>query len=237
MPVVPRPFVRLNYAMTADGKISAADGSFSAFGSRRDRDRMDALRAEADLVLIGAGTLRVEDPPLRVADAARRRQRVEGGRSEQPRRGVLSASLDLPPAGRFFAPAADRPFILTVDAPPAARADRLAERVELIRAGRDQVDLPRALSLLQERGIRQLLLEGGGAANAAFLAAGLVDEIFLTLCPLVAGGVTATTPVGGAGFVPGRMPRLRLVQSEPCGDEIFCRYEVLPAAGPAPMET
>jgi len=222
----PRPFVLLHYALSADGKIATADRGWAALGSRRDRDHVDALRAAADAVLIGAGTVRAEDPPIRIASAERRAARRAAGQPEHPLRIVLSASLDLPEGGRFLAASAARPLVLTTEDAPAARRAALAPGAEILAAGRGRVDLTLALAQLSGRGVGRLVVEGGGEVNAAFLEAGLVDEVHLTLCPLLLGGRLAPTPAGGTGFAGPDAPRLRLLSSETIGDEIVCRYAV-----------
>ena len=221
-----RPFVLLHYALSADGKIATADRGWAALGSRRDRDHVDALRAAADAVLIGAGTVRSEDPPMRIASPERRAARRAAGRPEDPLRIVLSASLDLPLGGRFLAAGSARPLILTTTEAPTARRAALAPVADFLDAGRGRVDLAAALATLARRGIERLVVEGGGEVNAAFLEAGVVDEVHLTLCPLLLGGRLAPTPAGGEGFTGPDAPRLRLLSCEAIDDEIVCRYAV-----------
>ena len=210
--------------MSADGKIATSDRAFAAIASRLDRDRLDAMRAESDAVLIGAGTLRAEDPPLQVRDPARRRARRDRGLDELLTVVVLTRSCRLPATSRFFRdPARERVVLTTED---AARADEISRRgqVTVLRHGHRSVDLARGLADLKERNIHRLLLEGGGAVNAAFAAGDLIDELRLTLCPLLVGGATAPTPVDGQGFPPDRFPRMRLESVERSGDELFLRY-------------
>jgi 5-amino-6-(5-phosphoribosylamino)uracil reductase len=185
---------------------------------------MDLLRAEADAVLIGAGTLRAENPPLQVRDPARRRDRREKGRDELLTVIILTASCDLPDRARVFdEPARERLVLSTVDAPKALSAG-LVDRVETLRFGQGQVDLAAALSALRERGIERLLVEGGGGVNASFLAADLIDELAVTLCPVILGGADAPTPVEGTGFDRETLRRARLESVEQEGGELFLRY-------------
>jgi riboflavin-specific deaminase-like protein len=209
--------------MSADGKIATADRSHAAISSRLDRDRLDAMRSESDAVLIGAATLRAEDPPLQVRDPARRRARRDRGLDELLTVVVLTRSCRLPATSRFFRdPAKERVVLTTED---AVRADEVARRgVTLLRHGHRSVDLAGGLAVLKERGVDRLLLEGGGAANAAFAAGDLIDELRLTLCPLLVGGAVAPTPLDGEGFPADRFPRMRLESVERNGDELFLRY-------------
>jgi riboflavin-specific deaminase-like protein len=210
--------------MSVDGKIATADGRFASFSSRLDRDRMDVLRAESDAVLIGAGTLRAEDPPLQVRDPARRRDRREQGRDELLTVIILTASCDLPAKARVFEEPARERLVLTTEDAPRALAAGLAGRVETLRFGRGSVDLRAALSELRSRGIERLLVEGGGGVNASFLSEDLIDELAVTLCPVILGGREAPTPVEGAGFDRQSLRRARLESVEQEGGELFLRY-------------
>src|SRR5437867_4411820 len=156
------PFVLLNAAVSIDGKLAAASRRRVRFGSERDRARMDRLRASCDAILIGAGTLRAEDPPLQVRSPALVRQRVREGRPPHLIEIVLSRSLALPMAGRFFA---DRQVPRLVVAPSSAPRRLLAQvrkRCEVLLVGGREVDAARLLDRLRGRGVRRLLVEGGG---------------------------------------------------------------------------
>lgn len=219
-----RPYVLANVAMSADGKIATADGAFASFTSRLDRDRVDQLRAGVDAVLIGAGTLRAEDPPLQIRDPARRRARREAGCDELLSLAILSASCQLPVQARVFAEPALERYLLTTEDAPRPLLPGLAERATVLRHGRGRVDLRTALADLRSRGIKRLLVEGGGEVNATFLAEDLLDELYLTLCPVIVGGTAAPTPVGGEGFARDTLRRARLDSVERRGGELFLRY-------------
>jgi len=232
-----RPRVIASLAVSADGKIDSVAREGGRFSSRLDRDRLDALRAEADALIVGAATVRAEDPPLRVRDPARRHRRLAEGRPEQLVVVVVTRSGRVPPAARFLRePAAARWLAV----PDDLGAERLAPlrsvlaegRLELVRCGHGGVEPALLLARLCERGCRTILIEGGGELLAAFLDRDLVDELRLTLCPTLLGGRAAPGLVGGEGWTLARRPRLRLVQFERVGDELFLRYEVEgPGAG------
>lgn len=229
---VNRPEVILNYACTADGKISLADRSWHGFGSHRDKDRMDRLRSLVDVVLIGAETLRREDPDLRIVDAARRQARIERGQPENPRPAILSRSLKLPQQPRMLSHFAEKPWLITATADKKTE-NKLSKSFDVLATGGQEVDLQAAMSRLWEEGVVRLLVEGGGATNALFVESGMVDEIYMTICPVLAGGVQAPTPVDGKGLNAGTLSRLRLMETYQGGDEVFCRYQVMPAAAKA----
>jgi riboflavin biosynthesis pyrimidine reductase len=176
-----RPFVYLNMVSTADGR-GTLEGGTSALGSDADTLLLTELRALADAVLIGTGTLRSEGYARLVGNPERVARRVAAGRAPTPTAVLLSRTLDLPwDAGLFQAP--DQPVLVYTGArgePPAVRAP-----VELVRL--DTTTPAAALTDLRGRGIRALLCEGGPTLNRALLAEGQVDELFLTVSPLLAG--------------------------------------------------
>jgi riboflavin-specific deaminase-like protein len=187
-----RPYVMLNMVSTVDGHATLA-GRSRLLSSRADRELFHGLRLAVDAVIAGAGTVRVERYGRIVPDESRRRLRIARGRSEEPVACIVSERLDLPPDIPLLADPAARVAILT---PSTASLPECAAEVHYIRAERDGLlDLPAALATLRERfAVHTLLCEGGPHLNAQLLAAGLVDELFLSLAPLLAGGDFAGNP-------------------------------------------
>jgi riboflavin-specific deaminase-like protein len=212
-----RPRVLLNMACTTDGRATVG-GRSGPIGNRADRELFHALRGGVDAVLVGAGTVRVERYRRLVRDEAHRQLRRARGLAEEPLACIVSASLSLPPDLPLLADRAARVAILTPSPDRELRAS--AAPVEYVRAGRDGLlDLPVALAELHTRlGVRTLLCEGGPHLNGQLLAAGLVDELFLSLAPKLAGGGTAEpgdAPAGGTARGAAAKP-LRIV----CGPEL-----------------
>ena len=229
-----RPFVTMNVAESADGKIAPVDGGKVNFGSVEDRVQMEALRAEADGVLIGGGTLLTEDPPLLIRDPSVRERRRDRRRGRHIRSNITVCS-SLPShlaSMSFFLNPETEKLVFTTERTPRALIDAAAglakvEIVPLDPSGR--VDLVEVVRRLVPLGVRHLLLEGGGELNFSMLRAGLVDEVYLTVCPFLFGGRTAPTPLDGEGFPRDRVRKLAL-KSHRLGTrgEVFLRYDVLP---------
>jgi 2,5-diamino-6-(ribosylamino)-4(3H)-pyrimidinone 5'-phosphate reductase len=223
-----RPFVYINMAMTADGKITSAKREYPRLTSDLDRLTMDRLRAEADVLVVGAGTLRADDPPLRVRDPAMRAYRESLGKPAGLIRVAVTASGDIDPASRFFEDeqGCER-IVATVDNADATRLAAIDERAELWRLGQDRVDVGALLERLEQRGAKRVLVEGGGELNWCFASNDLVDELYLTLAPTLLGGREAPTLLEGEGLPMKLQKRLRLLDLRREDDEIYCRYEVL----------
>jgi riboflavin-specific deaminase-like protein len=189
--VAGRPYVMLNMVSSADGRVTVG-GRSGSLGNRADRELFHALRSSVDAVMAGAGTVRAERYGRIIAQEPRRRLRRERGLSEEPLACVVSAGLSLPPDIPLLAEPAARVVIVTSS---QASLPHCAAHVEYVRAQRDgMLDLPAAMAELYDRhGVNTLLCEGGPHLNSALLGAGLVDELFLSLAPKLAGG----DPAGG----------------------------------------
>ena len=189
-PVDPHaPLVRLNMVMAADGAVVDRAGRAGGLGGPADRAVFRSLRALADAVLVGAGTIRVEGygPHRLPPELAARRRR--DGRATPAAIVVVSRSLDLDYRSRLFTQAATPTVVLTCAAAPAERRARAQAAARVLVAGRERVDLAAGLRLLRdELGLAAIVCEGGPRLNTALLRAGCVDELCLTLAPSLAGG-------------------------------------------------
>ena len=210
-----------NTAVSLDGRINTRERRFTFFGSARDHARMSRLRAEADAVLVGGATFRNWPHPALPDEADRPRLK------SRPWNIVVSRSLDVPLAPSFCAEPAIRPLFVTRAA--AVGADFPAE-VEAW-SGAGDVPVPWILERLAARGVERLLIEAGGDLLFQFLAADALDEMHVTLCPIVVGG-DAPSLADGAGFDRDGVRRLQLVGSEVEGDEVFLHYRNLRGATP-----
>lgn len=204
-----------NTAVSLDGRINTRGGGFPVLGTARDHARMSRLRSEADAVLVGGATFRNWPHPA-LPDGEDRARLGE----RRPWTVVVSRTMNVPVTPQFLAEPAFRPLFLTRR---AAIPDGFPAEVE----GYDgeHLPVPWMLEQLRARGVERLLVEAGGDLLFQFLAADAIDEMNVTLCPLVIGGDTPSL-ADGAGFALGDVRRLTLLSSEVEGDEIFLRYAV-----------
>ena len=177
----PRPYVLLSCATSADGYLDDARPERLILSGPADLDRVDEVRAGCDAILVGARTVRKDNPRLLIRDPRRSARRAARGQPPHPTRVTLTATGHLDPRARFFAPGALRLVYCATPALTAARA-RLGDSAVLIDAG-DPRSLDFMLSDLAERGVARLLVEGGARVLGDFLAAGLADELNLAVAP------------------------------------------------------
>lgn len=183
-----QPWTAISMVSSVDGAVSI-DGTSGALGGDGDLAAFRALRGAADVVLVGIGTVRAEDyGPVRIRPSAAAGRRARG-QAERPPIAVVTRSLDLGPSRRLFEGDGPPPIMVTtVDAPAGARARLEALGAEVVAVGEGSVDLQGALEVLRERCGPRVLVEGGPRLNAGLLQLGLVDEVFLTVAPTIAGG-------------------------------------------------
>ena len=216
-----RPRLIVNMIETADGR-GALDGRTVSLGNWADRELFHALRAEADAVLVGAGTLREERYGRVIRDPAVRERRRESGRSPEPLAVVVSASLRLPPELPLLAEPEAHVVVMTNS---DGELPSPAATVEYVRTPGDRLDLTAALAELRSRfGVELVLCEGGPRLNADLLLAGLVDELFLSISPQLAGGTDALRIVYGPELSP--PVGLHLVSVLESESHLFLRYAV-----------
>lgn len=196
------PFVLVNMAMTADGKIATANRAVSSFASARDHKHLLALRATADAVMAGART--VDSAPINLGPgpAKFRQERLKRGLGEYNLRVIVSRSGSINPQAEVFRHRFSPIIILTTRRVSAGRLRQLHRLADVVKiCGRKEINFHAALRWLRKQFyVKRLLCEGGGELNDALFRAGLVDELHLTICPKLFGGRLAPTIVDGRGF-------------------------------------
>jgi len=218
-PLAERPRVLTNFALTLDGRATI-DGVSGPIGSPRDTELLVGLRTRVDAVMIGAGTMRAECYGRVLGDPAKRERREREGLPHDPLMVIVSGRLDLPWEAPLFTAGWGRVLIFTNsdEAPP-----QTATPVRVVRHEGGTVDLTAALAYMRtERGVRSVLCEGGAHLHAQLLQAELVDELFVTHAPKLAGGE-------GPGLVAGlpeseRTLEMISVATEPETGELYVRY-------------
>lgn len=219
-----RPHVEVILATSADGRIADAMRSPTRLGSNHDLLHLYRRLQEADAVLYGAATLRTIGYGMLIRDHDIVAGRVRTQRPQQPIQIVVSHLCKFPTSLPFFAERGAPHWLLTSNSghPAADGFDRV-----ICHVGRDgKIDWHEALRTLAESGIRSLVVAGGGEVVSALLNCGLVDDLRLTICPLVIGGVGAPTPVDGLPKPIGEAVALELVSAEQIGHEMYLWYRV-----------
>jgi riboflavin-specific deaminase-like protein len=221
--------------MSVDGCLDAPGPQRLVLSGHTDLDRVDAERSEADAIMVGAGTIRRDNPRLVIRSAGRRASRVGRGLPENPARVTLTASGDLDPGARFFASTGGAgPVVYCAAAEAPKLEDRLNELAPVI-AVPPPMELGAILADLSRRGVHRLLVEGGARLGREFLAGGLVDELALTVAPFFVGAAAAPRFAGPAVYPhdPGRP--MHLAEVRQLDDVVLLRY-LLGGDGPAARE-
>jgi 5-amino-6-(5-phosphoribosylamino)uracil reductase len=240
---MPHPYVLLSAAVSLDGHLDDTGPDRLRLSGPEDFDRVDEVRASADAILVGAGTVRADNPRLLVYSAARRAARVAAGLPEFPLKVVVSGSGDLDPAAAIWHTGGEKTVYTTDDgakrllgdpapepgpatepapSPGTSRAFAGPVAADVVPLG-DTVDWQRLLTHLHDvRGVRRLMVEGGGLVHTQLLRQGLADELQLALGPLLVGDPDAPALFGPGAYQRGR---LRLVETRQVGDVVLARYE------------
>ncbi|MGB9125498.1 MAG: 2,5-diamino-6-(ribosylamino)-4(3H)-pyrimidinone 5'-phosphate reductase [Nitrosotalea sp.] len=208
-----RPYVIVSAAISIDGKLATRTRR-SNLSSKKDLIRVHELRNTVDAILVGRNTISIDDPLLTV-------RYVKG---KNPIRIILDSMGSISPKSRVIKTAKKIQTILVVSENAPVTVERfIAKGVEVIRCGKNKIDLKKLLEILGKKGIKRILVEGGGTTNWYFFKERLVDEISLTVTPFVLGGSTAISLVEGDGF--GEIPdSFKLKKIEKIQNEIVLHY-------------
>jgi 2,5-diamino-6-(ribosylamino)-4(3H)-pyrimidinone 5'-phosphate reductase len=196
-----RPFVFLCTGMSLDGKISNHKKECSPISSDDNRDMLYDARIEADVIMIGGNTLRLDDSGLTIKGEERQKMRAEAGKSAAPIKVVIiSDANDIETTGDFFNKGSGEKIVFTTTKTSAEKIIELKEKASVHVLGVEKVDLEKAMEFLYEEGVRSVLVEGGGELIFSLLEKDLVDEVRLKIGNIIIGGRNTATFVDGEGF-------------------------------------
>ena len=220
---MPRPYVLVSVATSIDGYLDDMSETRLLLSNTEDFDRVDAVRASTDAILVGANTVRRDNPALLVRSLERQQQRIQRGLTRHPVKVTLTGRGDLDAAARFFSCGDSNKLVYTCDSVVRALREALRDVATVVAAG-EPIDLGAMLDDLGERKIKHLMVEGGGTVVSQFLGAGLVNEIHLVIAPFFVGDTSAPR-----FRHTGRLPHdaehpMTLAETRQIGDVVLLRY-------------
>jgi riboflavin-specific deaminase-like protein len=217
-----RPYVLLSAAVSLDGYLDDTSPQRLLLSNAEDFDRIDEVRAGVDAILVGATTLRRDNPRLLVYSQRRRADRLARGLPEYPLKVAVTGTGDLDADLNFWHHGGEK-LAFTVDSALEKLRTRLAGLADVVSTG-PAFDWGLALDELARRGVRRLLVEGGGTVHTQLMAAGLADELHLAIAPLLVGQVDAPQFLRPAAYPGGPTARMRLLEARAVGDVVLLRY-------------
>jgi 5-amino-6-(5-phosphoribosylamino)uracil reductase len=231
--VAERPYTLLSCGMSLDGYLDDAGPDRLLLSNDADFDRVDEVRATCDAILVGASTIRADNPRLLVRSAGRRAEREARGLPASPIKVTLTSRGALDPAAQFFT-AGDVEKLVYCATPALAETRARLGAVATVADGGDPVDVAVVGADLARRGVRRLMVEGGGTMHTQFLTSGLVDELQLVVAPFFVGDSRAPRFVGDGKFPWGPSQRADLVSVRQIGDVVLLRYALSERFGALP---
>ena len=212
-----RPHVIFSAAITLDGKLATRTGD-SKLSSKADKIRVHKLRSKVDAILVGKNTAKIDDPLLSVRNI----------KKKNPARIILDSNATIRTSSRILKTCSKIPTIIAVSKMAQKKnLQRLAKfPVQIVVCGNNTVNIKKLLRILKKKGIKNILVEGGGTTNWAFVKENLVDEAVITITPYLVGGIDATTLVDGDGFSTiTKSIRLKLKNVKKMKNEVVLHYQ------------
>ena len=218
-----RPYVLLSCSMSIDGYLDGATDERLLLSNEADFDRVDAVRASCDAILVGATTIRTDNPRLLVRSEARRGERAARGLPESPVKVTVTRRAELDARADFFKVGNTEKIVYCASPWVSDARDRLGPVATVVDAG-DNVEMRSLTTDLAGRGVDRLMVEGGGTVHTQFLTEDIVDELHLTVAPLFIGDSGATRFVRDGSFPWNPSRRAELVDVQKLGDVVLLRY-------------
>jgi 5-amino-6-(5-phosphoribosylamino)uracil reductase len=229
-----RPYTVLSCAISLDGYLDDATGQRLVLSSPADLDRVDALRADSDAVLVGAGTVRADNPRLLVRSPSRRARRVATGRTPTPDKVTVTRDGQLDPTAAFFTAGNGRKLVYCPSPSAARTRDLLGAVATVVDVGPVPVMMCAVAEDLAARGVRRLLVEGGQAVHTQFLRSQIADELHVVVAPLFVGDSRAPRVVRDGPLPWNRDRRAELADVRRLGDVVLLRYALSERFGQHP---
>ena len=230
--MVERPYTLLSCGMSIDGYVDDASAGRLLLSNDADFDRVDAVRAGCDAILVGAATVRQDNPRLLVRSPARQQERLARGERATPLKVTVTGSCELDPGARFFT-LGDVDKLVYCASGALEHARRRLGGVATVVDGGEPVDLRHVSADLYARGVRRLMVEGGGTVHTQFLTEALVDELQLVVAPFFVGDSRAPRFVGDGAFPWTTEHRAELAEVRQIGDVVLLRYRLSDRFDPA----
>ncbi len=218
-----RPYTLLSCGMSIDGYLDNASVTRLSLSNDADFDRVDAVRASCDAILVGAATVRNDNPRLVVRSGARREQRLARGLRPSPMKVTVTQRACLDPRSAFFSAGEVEKLVYCASSSVREARDRLGS-VATVLDGGQPVDMHRLSEDLASRGVMRLMVEGGGTVHTQFLTAGLADELHLVVAPFFVGDSRARRFVSDGCFPWNSQRRATLAEVRQIGDVVLLRY-------------
>lgn len=213
-----KPYIHLNSAMTADGKIATKDSTLKISG-HDDMIRVHNLRKKYDAIMVGINTILIDNPRLSI-------HKIDSKKEDNPTRIVIDSSARTPLDSRVLNDDADT-IIITSDKAEKEDIERLSKKALVFSVGDDKVNLTEAMDKLYEMGIASILLEGGATLNYSMLEERLVDKISVCIGSKILGGKDSVTLVDGKGFDKEECVKLEIEDYYQLDNDIVIEYNVL----------
>lgn len=222
-----KPFIFINSAMSLDGKLSTYERKQVKISNKQDLERVDALRAGADAIMVGSNTVAIDDPKLAVKSSELRRQRTAKGLPENPAKIMVGSIKNIRSDGEFLNYGNAEKIIFTTEKEDKAKIAALRKKAIVYVLGKEKTNICEMIDILAGLGIKRIMVEGGGTLNYEMLEAGLVDEIYVAIGPMLFGGKDAPTLADGTGLPYDKAIKLETIGMEKLGDVYVLRYKVL----------
>jgi 2,5-diamino-6-(ribosylamino)-4(3H)-pyrimidinone 5'-phosphate reductase len=222
-----RPYVIVNVAVSADGKLSTRERRQVKISGSQDFKRVDTLKAGCDAIMVGIGTVLADDPSLTIKSPDHIAERTRQGKSEHPVRIVVDSHARTPPDAKILHKGSGRRIVAVSEAAPTERIQTLKSMSDVIIAGKEQVVLTYFLHKLSEQGISRLMVEGGGTLIWGLISEGLVDELYMFVGNIIIGGYNAPTLADGPGYIKeSDFPTLKLISTSIIEEGVLIHWKM-----------